>query len=143
MLSINIKSMIIAVCCLVILITIVFTIIECTKQYNSLVVEETSDGTFVIADKADNNSTVVLYYAIENGESIYTKANIEDNTQMKIEIYPMEITTLTSSIVEYKYTKDDSLQIISLPDGDYTLQVSSSRNGNGSLKILKTDNKLN
>lgn len=134
--KVNVKRIILSIVFSIIIIAVAtFTVVELTKQYNPLTAEENEHETIITANNADGKSNIVIYVSVVDGKQIYTEANIENNSFMEIEIYPMEITYDTYPVKKLKYTSEDNSNLITLPDGDYTLQVSSGRNCKGVLKI--------
>ena len=129
------KGLIIILCCLVAAAGILTGVILLNNPYKNLKMDETAEGTIILADNASEDSANVLFITIADGKGVPVEAALEGDSRMEIKVYPMEINKDTSPVKVYNLDKTHAEDTIDLPDGNYTLEVYASRGAAGKLLI--------
>ncbi len=114
---------------------IIAAVLLLNRRSSIFEIENKEDGSIhVLAQRADSKAGGIGYITIAEGQELYVRSNLTDNSSIKIEVFPGEAGAEADPLIEEVFTAVDA-RYFELPAGDYTVRISVQNRAEGSMTI--------
>ncbi len=130
----NNKKILIVVLLIIIAAAIIALI--CFNRTSSIfdVVNDENGNIAVTAQNSDKNASGMAYITLEEGQKLEVRANLTDNSLIKLEVLPKNIDATTKVLMEETFTSIDACEF-ELPSGEYSIRITAEKSSTGSMDI--------
>ena len=102
-------------------------------------VENNDDGSIsVAAQKAAEEAGGMGYITISEGQELYVRSNLTDNSTVRIEVLPRQTDATTKVLLEESFTGID-VRYFELPEGEYIVRITAKKGAEGTMDITSKE----